>query len=433
MQQYSRWMVVVLVWMAASASAQEVILSRQEIIQKAQSSNLDLKIAEKDYQLKEADYLQSRAMYLPNVNVNYVGMSTNSPLMAFGTRLNQSVVTQQDFNPELLNDPDAIQNFSLQLQVEQPLVNLDKGHERAAAKHAMEAVTLQAERTSEYVAFLVAQLYMQLQLTYRSVTVIEQAIATAKVNQQHAQNAFEVGYLQEADLLEVEVRINELEHQLLDAKNQLQTLSDQLHFLMQDDGFAVIRPAEELILDVEPLPMEVVATRADFRAMDQAREAYSEMLEAEEKGILPRLNAFGTFETNDDSPIGFGANNYMVGAQISWNVFDGNQRSATIQRARTNLEKAQLEKQQYVNRSQVDFLKAIRMHDLAQSKYSSTQTALTAAEEVLRIRTNRLQQGLEKPSDVLIAEAKYAEQELLKYQAVFEINFAKLYAQFLSR
>ncbi|MFT6336200.1 MAG: hypothetical protein ACJATI_002956 [Halioglobus sp.] len=86
-------------------------------------------------------------MYYPNVSLDYTGITTSSPLMAFGSKLNQSILTQNDFNPALLNDPDAIQNFSFQLKVQQPIINLDKKHRRNAAKLGMEATLFQKERT----------------------------------------------------------------------------------------------------------------------------------------------------------------------------------------------------------------------------------------------------------------------------------------------
>jgi outer membrane protein TolC len=201
---------------------------------------------------------------------------------------------------------------------------------------------------------------------------------------------------------------------------------------MQDGYYTTIRPAEELSLTAENLPTAISDARADYRAMDKAFAAYNEMLKSSEKSFLPRLNAFGTFETNDDNPINAGATNYMVGMQISWNIFDGHQRSAKVQRSRAQLEKTRLEKEKYMLSNQKEFLKALRMYDQATAKLSTVRLAMENAEESLRIRSNRLAQGLEKTSDVLMAETKYSEQKLLEYQTIFEINFAKLYARFLS-
>ena len=36
--------------------------------------------------------------------------------MAFGSKLNQEILTASDFNPALLNDPGQIQNFATELK-----------------------------------------------------------------------------------------------------------------------------------------------------------------------------------------------------------------------------------------------------------------------------------------------------------------------------
>ena len=412
--------------------SQDVEMSLSQIKESVLQKNLSLKIVDTDYALREADYLQSRAMYYPNVSLDYTGITTSSPLMAFGTKLNQSIVTQNDFNPALLNDPDAVENFSFQLKVQQPIINFDKKHLRKAAKFGMEATQYQKVRTEEHLTFAASQLYMQLQFSYEAIKVLNQALETAQVNQQHAQNSFDVGYLQKADLLQINVRINELKNKILAAENQTKDISDQLHTLMQNETYPNIIPTEELQLTESLIPLRVNENRADFMAMDKANMAYAEIIESEEKSILPRLNAFATFETNDNSPIAVDAANYLIGAQISWNVFDGMQRSAKIQRAKAQLQKGQLEKQKYKGESKAEFQKTVRMQEQALVKLNTVKQAVEQAEESLRIRSNRFEQGLEKASDVLIAEATYSGKKLQELQTILEINIANLYAQFLS-
>lgn len=432
MQVTKIYFILLLIASATIGISQDVEMSLSEIKENVLQRNLDIKIVDTDYALREADYLQSRAMYYPNVSLNYTGITTSSPLMAFGLKLNQSIVTQNDFNPALLNDPGAIENFSFQLKVQQPIINLDKKHQRNAAKLGMEATLFQKERTKEHLTFAASQMYMQLQFAFEAIAVLEQALETAQANQQHAQNSYDVGYLQKADLLQINVSINELKNKILAAENQTKDISDQLHTLMQNTTYPLILPAESLQLSESLMPVNVSTNRSDFMAMDKANMAYMEMIESEKKSILPRLNAFATFETNDNSPIAVDATNYLVGAQISWNVFDGKQRSAKIQRAEAQLQKGQLAKQKYMAENQAEFQKAIRMQEQALIKLNTVKLAVEQAGESLRIRSNRFEQGLEKASDVLMAEASYSEKKLQELQTILEINIANLYAQFLS-
>ena len=69
----------------------------------------------------------------------------------------------------------------------------------------------------------------------------------------------------------------------------------------------------------------------------------------------------------------------------------------------------------------------------AENKLELTDLALEQSNESLRIRTNRFKEGLEKTSDLLIAEMQYAQKQLEYYQTVFEYNYAQAYLQFLTK
>jgi len=93
--------------------------------------------------------------------------------MAFGSKLNQGILTAGDFNPDLLNDPENTTNFATKFEIEQPLINMDGFQMRKAAKSKMTAVELQSARTIDYTRLEITKAYMQLQLSYKAVEVLE--------------------------------------------------------------------------------------------------------------------------------------------------------------------------------------------------------------------------------------------------------------------
>ena len=195
-------------------------ISKSELVQKVAEKNLQIKIAQKTYQSAKADYEQSNSLFLPNINVSHTGISTTNPLMAFGSKLNQEILNQADFNPALLNDPAKTQNFATKFEIQQPLINVDGIYGRQAAKAKMEAYQLQTERTKEYLELEVSKAFMQLQLAYRAVKVLEKANVTGKANLKLVDNYFKQGMLQKTDLLNVQVRVNEIANQLQYAKSE---------------------------------------------------------------------------------------------------------------------------------------------------------------------------------------------------------------------
>ena len=417
-------------------SQDTLAISKSELSQKLSEKNLQIKIAEKTYQSAKADYNQSNALFLPNINVSHTGISTTNPLMAFGSKLNQEILTMADFNPALLNDPAKTQNFATKFEIQQPLINVDGLFERKAAKSKMEAYQLQTERTKEYLELEVSKAYMQLQLAYRAVKVLEKANITGKANLKLVDNYFKQGMLQKTDLLNVQVRVNEIANQLQYAKSNVQNASDYLAFLLNEDSNGKIyKPSEELdnIIVIEEINISLSDNRKDIQAMSKSSEAYAKMLQSSKMAFLPRLNAFGSYELYDKNFFGTSAKGYLVGAQLSWNVFDGYKSIGKFQKAKAEFQKADVEKDQYKKQSQLELNKTNRQLKDAENKVNLSQLALEQSQEAYRIRQNRFTQGLEKTTDLLQSETQMIQKEMEHLQSVFEYNFTKQYLQFLTK
>lgn len=417
-------------------SQDTLMVSKNDLVQKVTDKNLQLKITEKSYQSAKADYNQSNALFLPNINVSYTGISTTNPLMAFGSKLNQEILTQADFNPALLNDPAKIQNFATKIEIQQPLINIDGLYERQAAKAKMEASQLQTERTKEYLELEVSKAYMQLQLAYKAVNVLEKANATGKANLKLVENYFKQGMLQKTDLLNVQVRVNEINNQLQYAKSNVQNASDYLAFLLNEDtNGKVFKPLEELenTISIESLNTEISENRKDIQAMNKSSEAYKKMMQSSKMGFLPRLNAFGSYELYDDKFLQADAQGYLIGAQLSWNIFDGYKTIGKYDKAKADFQKAEVETEQYKKQSQLELNKTNRQLKDAENKVNVSQLAFEQSQEAFRIRQNRFAQGLEKTTDLLQSETQMIQKELEHLQAVFEYNFTKQYLQFLTK
>lgn len=417
-------------------SQDTLTISKKDLLQKVSEKNLQIKIAEKTYQSAKADYQQSNALFLPNINVSHTGIVTTNPLMAFGSKLNQEVLTASDFNPALLNDPARTQNFATKFEIQQPLINIDGIYGRQAAKSKMEAYQLQTDRTKEYLELEMSKSYMQLQLAYRAVKVLEKANATGKANLILVQNYFQQGLLQKTDLLNVQVRVNEITNQLQYAKSNIQNASDYLAFLLNEETKGkTYKPSEELetAISVETIAVSLSENRKDIQAMNKSTTAYQKMYMSSKMNFLPRLNAFGSYELYDKNFLGTSAKGYLVGAQISWNVFDGYKSIGKMNKAKADFQKAEVETEQYKKQSQLELNKTNRQLIDAENKANLSQLAFEQAQEGYRIRQNRFTQGLEKTTDLLQSETQMIQKELEHLQAVFEYNFTKNYLQFLTK
>jgi outer membrane protein TolC len=423
-----------LLFLGLLLQAQETIsIGKEEVLEQVQKNNRQFKISQQEFLVARAQYRQSNAIFLPNISVSHTGMTTNNPLMAFGFKLNQESITQNDFDPARLNDPDRIDNFATKLEVQQPLVNLDGFWERSAAKNKMQATELQSSRTGDHIKLETEKAYMQLQLAYKAVAVLEQALETAQANLRLAESNFKQGYLQRSDVLAVEVRVTEVNNQLQYAKSNVQNASDYLMFLMGDSLNVLLLPKDSLNVEMAIVNTPVLpGDRADIKAMELAAKARRKMYTASKMSFLPRLNAFGSYELYDDELFQGDANGYMAGVGLTWDLFDGSKRFGKAQQSKAEYKQAQLELEQHVQQSQLELNRATRALRDAENKLQLTQLALEQSKEALRIRNNRYEQGLEKTTDLLGAETQFSEKQLEYFQTVYEYNYAVAYLEFLT-
>ncbi|SDI51898.1 TolC family protein [Winogradskyella thalassocola] len=411
-----------------------VSITKTEVLSRVSENNTSIKISEEEFKQAKSDFRQTNAVFLPNITASHTAIATTNPLMAFGSKLNQEILTQNDFNPALLNDPSQIENYATKFEIQQPLINMDGMFQRKAAKSKMEAMALKTERTQDYLVFEVEKAYMQLQLAYKAVDVLDKALEAANANKKLADNSFKQGYLQRSDVLNVEVRVTEVQNQLQSAKSNVQNASNYLSFLMNDETYVVYTPTDELTVSTfEMEDKSISENRSDIKAMELASNAYEAMNKADKMAFLPRLNAFGSYELYDDQIFQADASGYLFGAQLSWDIFQGSKRFGKAQKSKSEFEKSKLEYKQYVSQSNLELNKAKRAFIDAENKLKLTALALEQSEESLRIRTNRFKEGLEKTSDLLMADTQFAQKQLEYYQTIFEYNYAQAYLQFLTK
>ena len=411
-------------------------ISKKDIWLKTSENNLQIKITNQDVKAAQADYRQSNSVFLPSITASHTAIATTNPLMAFGSKLNQAILTAADFNPTLLNNPATTQNYATKIEVLQPLINMDGFYGRQAAKSKIEAFQLKAERTKEYLELEVNKSFMMLQLAYKGVVVLEKANATADANLKLVENYFKQGILQKTDLLSVQVHVNEIKNQLQYAKSNVQNASDYLAFLLNENtNGKIYKPVEQLdnTITVKTINTQLSDNRKDIQAMDKSSEAYAKMLQSSKMNFLPRLNAFGSYEMYDDKLLGNSAKGYLVGAQLAWSVFDGYKSIGKMEKNKAEFQKAAIETQQYKSQSQLELNKANRQLKDAENKVNLEKLALEQSQEAYRIRSNRFQQGLEKTTDLLQTETQMFKKELDYLQAVFEYSFTQEYLQFLTK
>lgn len=416
----------------AQDSTKSLVLS--DAIAAALNNNKTIQLAKLDENIAAANFKQTEAVFLPQVNFSYTAMNTNNPLNAFGFKLQQGAITQNDFNPALLNHPSGTSDFMTKLEVQQPLLNLDMLYMRKGAEKQTEAYQYKTQRTKEYLTFEVQKAYLQLQLAYDATKVLDESLQTVKSVYTFTDNHFKQGLIQKSDLLNARVQVTTVESNLVKAQSNIRNASDYLSLLMGQKTGVVYKinealPATQFTADTN---QRVASSRADFMAMQKAIDASNLMIRSSQMSYLPKLNAFGNYQYNDDHLTGFDANAYLVGLQLSWDIFKGNKTKNTITVQKLERDKLTEQLVQQKDQSQLEVNKAFR--DLADARFEIGQdkAAIEQASESLRILQNRYQQGLVNTTDVLLAGTQLSQQKFALAQAQFTLNVTAAYLQLLT-
>lgn len=407
---------------------QTLSLSLQEAMELAVDQNFSLEQAGYDVDKTKAQFRQTNAVFLPQVSFEYNAISTDDPLNVFGFKLKQEVVSQQDFNPVLLNDPDAYENYSAKFEVRQPLINPDMFLQRSAMKSQLNSVNEQLEGTKNYVRYQVRQQYYNLILHIEQIEVLESALKTAGEHRRQAQNYFEEGLISKEDYLSAKVYELDMESRMLQTKNALDKVQEDMALLLGLEGDITVQPTDELNYELQAdaavATNDFEVNNAQTRAIDYKVQAAKKMVRASEFSFIPKINLFGSYEFNDNDFAGFDASSYMIGANLRWDIFSGFSKVGKVMEAKADYRKAQSMQESHRLDQENKVRQAMRSIDHATKQIALTEQAIEQSTEDVKIRTNRYVEGMERTTDLLEAETKLAEAKLKNVMALYQYNMS---------
>jgi len=375
---------------------------------------------------------QARSGLLPQLDVSETYNHTNSPLWAFGTKLNQGLITAQDFNPDRLNDPDAIDNFKTALTLSWNL--FDGGNTwigwRQAQKN-QEAAQLALQRTEQKVIARAAEAYMGALLAEENLKVVEQALETARAHLKVVEDREHSGLAVRSDVLRARVRIANLEQQRLQAESHVQTSLAMLAAVMgrPDAGELVLSSTFELSGppqgDLQSWLQQALDQRPDLLQLQIQEEIARKQIDRARTGHYPTLALQGNYEINSED-FSETYDNYTVGAVLKINLYSGQRISAKSAEAKAMLARIQSMRRGMALNVRVQTQKAFHEAQSAWLSILVARTAVDQAEEGLRITTNRYKNGLLALISLLDAQVALQEAQTQHFKAIHDYKVAHI-------
>ena len=138
--------------------------------------------------------------------------------------------------------------------------------------------------------------------------------------------------------------------------------------------------------------------------------------------FAPRLNVYGSWETDSPSPGWNGGNNWIAGAELQFDIFDGDSKRAHLAAEKAVREKATAMRDAFRDQIRLQVRKAYYDYDAARQQVEVARGAIQQADESLRINQNRYDGGLTTVSDLLRVEEAAHRAQTDYWQAVYRMQ-----------
>ena len=404
-----------------------VSLSLEDALKKAEENNgkylqtcLDVGIAKE--QARSAD-----AIFLPQINASYNAVLSNNPLNVFGFKLNQGIATQADFNPELLNNPDITRDYYGEISVKQPLLNVDAIYQRKGVRLMYDMKRMSRKHALEFLRFNVKKAYLTIALSYNNYEVLKKAVNTAGEFEKRTKSMYNEGLIQQADLLEAEAYLLDMQIKLQKARSEISNSCDKLSFLMGDElGVLYLTTKKEWNIDGQ-MESSNINNRKDILAYKIGVNATKSMENSYEMKLMPRINAFGLYQLHDNTMMSFDKKTYMMGVNLSWKLFSGMQRKHDIKTAKLKTTKMRSSLNELQRKAKLEYFKTIRQYNDLKLENKHALLMVKQTFEALRIQNDRYKEGLSTVSDLLRIQTQLAKNSLLLEMAIFKKNITIAY------
>jgi len=385
-------------------------LTLEQAVDKAITHNPGLQAAQFQSLSAQEKIIQARSGALPQIYFQEQINRTTNPMWAFGTKLNQESITASDFNPDLLNEPDAITNYASRLSVTWPVY--DSGQTWYGLQQARlnrKATRFSQERIRQQVIAGTIIAYIRALLVRENQIVIHQMLETARTHLKLVQSRYDGGFVAKSDLLRAQVHIADLKQQLSHSKSQTDIAKCKLKIIMggaanlEDTLTTPLEAGSPMTLTLDQWIAKALAHRPDLKQiMLQKRIAEKEM-DKSRAARFPSVSLSGNYEINSEDLNNSGSN-YTLGAVASLPLFTGRRISSSIREAEFNLKQISAVRRGMEQRICGETRQAFFTARSAWERIHVATVAMGQSQESLRIVKNRYNSGLFTITDLLDAE-----------------------------
>jgi outer membrane protein len=410
-------------------------LTLSEAVRVALEKNPSAQAADAYAEAVEKGIAEARAGHAPRIDFSEGFARSNNPVFVFGSLLTQRQFTSADFALNRLNTPTPLDNFRTQFTATMPLFDAGQTRLRVRdAKLGARGAAQARQRARQQVVFDVVKAYNAELLARASLSVAEATVQTAQSDLNRAQARQDQGLAVPSDLLSAKVQLAQAQQDLLQARSGVSIAHAALNVAMglPEDaegqlagglGEVTFQPGS--LSDRQRRALEARPDYLELSLGGQKAETATRLARTE---FLPKLNLLSSWEEDNQTFAARGGNNWMLGASLNFNLFDGGANRARLAAARALQRQSDAQLAQMAAAVRLQVREAYLNVGTAQDRVQLSRQARSEAEESLRIIQNRYESGLATITDLLRAEAANtaAQRNYLNSLFDYRIGFAAL-------
>lgn len=377
---------------------------------------------------------EARSMRGVKVTAGVSDTRLDSPMMAFGARLDQGRISMADFQPDRLNDPDAVNNLRIGAQVVVPLHlgGMDR-HAVRAARFGEQAAGQDTAHASEETIFRTIDAYLNVLLASESLNVAEKACATSLESLRNAEASVAAQRSVASDLLQAKVHHAQNQETSLRMRNQYYLALEGLATVMGTASAADYELTMPLLQqectscgDAPAVLLETaLRQRPDYLALLKRSEAVAQTEKMYRGAVRPHVVLGAAAEHNRDGFDGDGHENSMVFARVDWNIADGGDAGHKAAGANARARQLRLAAEALKDEIHLQVREAVTGINNALERIRVSREAVEHSVESLRILRDRYTAGLAIMSDLLGAETGLLSHRMNHLQALYDYSISR--------
>lgn len=286
-----------------------------------------------------------------------------------------------------------------------------RGAEIRRAEQQLRSSELELESVVEETRFQATSDYYALQNSDAQVEIEQAAVEDATQTLRDAQLLEQAGLGTRFDVLQAEVELAQAQQRLSTAQANQSIARRQLAETLSLAHTAQLTTADAIEeagtweLSLEESIIQAFKNRAELEQFLVQREIEEQERQIALSAIRPQVGVSASYQLNDDFEDDFDlTDQYLVGINLRWTLFDGGAARAAARQNDTDREIAETQFSDQRNQVRFEVEQAFFLLEANQENISTATKAVELAEESLRLARLRFQAGVGTQTEVIDAQ-----------------------------